>query len=107
MRISALILSLIILCLAVYPCGDADTCIDEQRSGTANVSDTDHDHSSREQDNCTPFCVCSCCATHIQLPLDFTLSFHPAEHNTRVLTAYLDRPLLMDGLSIWQPPRSV
>jgi len=105
MRINALILSLITLCLSLYPCGDADTCIDEQRPDP--IAGSDHEHSPRDEDSCTPFCVCSCCSTHMQVPLDFSLSLFLENHNTKVSTFYLDRPLLMDGLSIWQPPRLI
>jgi hypothetical protein len=105
MRAVSFILSIVTFCLAVCPCGDRYEWADD--SASEMVATIDHQHSSGEQDACTPFCICTCCATHVQLPIDFDLTTLNPEHNTPVITAYLEKSLSSEALSIWQPPRLV
>lgn len=98
------ILVIIIAGLSAYPCNDSDICIDDQKSSYSILNANDHDHSSSELDLCTPFCTCSCCAAHIQVPITFnytierTFSTSPFKFYSSV---FLDRL----SYSIWQPPR--
>jgi hypothetical protein len=66
---------------------------------------SDHNHSEAEQDGCTPFCVCSCCATNIQLNHATAIALVPFVHNTKIITPYFDRLVLHGVKSIWQPPK--
>jgi hypothetical protein len=94
-----------ILFLSVYPCSDKETCIDERKAGIAFVSVTDHDHTSSEVDQCTPFCICACCAAHIQVNRISDISFAVLIHNTKLTTLYFEKPLLSNAKCIWQPPK--
>jgi hypothetical protein len=105
MRAISFIMSVVTFCLAVYPCGDRYECADDLASEM--VMSNNDQHPFGEQDVCTPFCICTCCATHVQLPIDFDLSILNPEHNTPVITAYLEKSLSSAGISIWQPPRLV
>jgi hypothetical protein len=91
--------------LSVYPCNDQNVCVDERKAGISVVDTTGHDHSSEEQDHCTPFCICSCCAATIQLSHVTHIVFAPPVHNTGWNSSYSDRPLLSNIKSIWQPPK--
>ncbi|MFZ6011664.1 MAG: DUF6660 family protein [Bacteroidota bacterium] len=105
MKVIRFIFALYVLFLAVYPCSDSNTCVDEQKAGVALIASDDHAHTSNEQDSCTPFCICSCCAAHIQLHKAADISFALLIHNTQLTTLYQEKPLLNTSNSIWQPPR--
>jgi hypothetical protein len=91
--------------LSVYPCSDSETCADEQKSGITYVDNNSHEHSSDEQDLCSPFCICACCAAHIQLNHVADITFTNMIHNTKVSTLYREKPMLNNSHSIWQPPK--
>lgn len=99
------IFALYMLFLAVYPCSDDQTCVDEQKVGIVLVANEGHNHATNEQDSCTPFCICSCCAAHIQLNQIADITSTHLIHNTQLNTLYREKPVLNNGSSIWQPPR--
>lgn len=105
MKLTRFIIACYLLFLAVYPCSDKETCADEQKAGITFVENSSHNHSNAEQDFCTPFCICSCCAAHIQLNYTTDISLAMLEHNTKLVTLYFERPLLNDAKAIWQPPK--
>lgn len=94
-----------IVALSVYPCSDKETCADERRKGSIVINTDDHDHTSGEMDRCTPFCICSCCAAHIQLNHLSEITFANFVHNTLVATLYFDKTFLNNAKAIWQPPK--
>lgn len=94
-----------VIALSVYPCSDGDTCVDEIRNGQQLDSVYNHEHSDSEEDLCSPFCICSCCAAHIKLSSIPTLNFPPVVHNTKEIIPYLEKQITFDNNYIWQPPR--
>jgi hypothetical protein len=104
-KIGYLIFTVFVFILAVYPCRDAKTCLDEQRSGISEVSAANHSHSDQEKDLCSPFCICSCCAAHIRLTSSPEIDFTSLFHNSELHSFYWEKPFLNNGQSIWQPPK--
>jgi hypothetical protein len=104
-KVIQLLFALHVLFLAVYPCSDKETCIDEMKTGITFIDNGSHDHNTSEQDFCTPFCICSCCAAHIQVNQVSDISIATLVHNTKLATFYFQRPLLNNAKSIWQPPK--
>ncbi|HMV08088.1 MAG TPA: hypothetical protein PK325_01335 [Cyclobacteriaceae bacterium] len=103
MKIRALVFTLYLLALALYPCSDAETCADDSDS-RAKVELASHDHSQDESDQCTPFCICACCSATIRLTVSEVLL--PATfHNTTHTIPYAEGHLLSNIHAIWQPPR--
>jgi len=100
-----IILAIYIAALSVYPCSDPYTCKDELQKGEQMVSVSDHEHSDQEQDVCTPFCICSCCAAHIRLSIVSNIDFDGVIHNTKETIPYIERQVLADNNHIWQPPK--
>ena len=103
-KILRFIFALYILFMTVYPCSDKETCADERKAGITFVTVTDHDHTSSEVDQCTPFCICACCAANVQLNQIADIAFTNLVHNTLLATLYREQPVLTPGNSIWQPP---
>jgi len=104
MRIIGLLMAFGVLALAVTPCSDGHTR--DQDDVSISFSDNDHvEHPEAAGDACTPFCICSCCAAHIQLSYLFDMSLTALAHSTSVITPYFERPLLSGTSTIWQPPR--
>ncbi len=58
MKIIAFILSIFVFVSAVTPCSDGKTCDELGRAEMPH-----HDHSEDENDDCSPFCVCTCCGS--------------------------------------------
>jgi hypothetical protein len=82
------------------PCGDKDDCNEANHSELT----TQKEHHEHQDEACTPFCVCSCCTTHI---------LHANENNTTtilteiasVYTQQLGVKLPTTVTPIWQPPK--
>jgi len=91
------------LLLSCMPCGDSSDCSEGEKTGVV-INDTDH-REHEDEENCTPFCVCACCAVpgfqaaapiaiknftaHKQLNIFWEEDFFSASHG-----------------SIWQPPKA-
>jgi len=99
------IFALYIVFMTVYPCNDQNTCADERKAGVAFVDTANHNHTSEEQDFCTPFCICSCCAAHVQLTSLFNQEFSIFAHNTKQRFLYFERSVSNTSHSVWQPPK--
>jgi hypothetical protein len=109
MRLTALILSLLILVLSCLPCADIDA-MPASVTGTVVATTTQHQqHQKQEEgrDLCSPFCHCSCCSVFsvlhiplripvlVPLPVCITHAIPPCD-------AVIDI-----SLPVWQPPRLV
>ncbi|TKT93238.1 DUF6660 family protein [Dyadobacter frigoris] len=104
MKIFKLTLSLYILLLSCFPCGDGLECNGkDELKISASVEHKNHSH---ESESCTPFCTCSCCAasTFFQFSV-------PAVKIPKAVFAAVKFPLYADcfrpelSFSIWQPPK--
>jgi len=100
-----LLLATYVFFLSVYPCSDGNTCADEQKAGVMMEASAHPDHASSEQDLCSPFCICSCCASHIQLITLHDLSLKVTVNHADLSTLYVERPPFGNASSIWQPPK--
>ena len=88
------------LSLSVMPCNDEQDC--KEAKHTEQVAQADnHEH---ENEVCTPFCVCSCCATHI-LFSNFSNDFSIDNERATVYTEPANAELRSAIISVWQPPK--
>ncbi|MBL0745081.1 DUF6660 family protein [Chryseolinea lacunae] len=99
-----IILAFYLLLLACYPCSDAEACPDNNAS-TVSIFTPYHQHIPGEPDHCSPFCICSCCASSVPLTTAHAVVPASPEHNSSFVTPYLDKHILHSQTSIWQPPR--
>ncbi|WP_143165151.1 DUF6660 family protein [Chryseolinea serpens] len=98
MKLLYLFLALYLTILVGYPCTDAD----ERAHGETALH---IQHAQPGADQCSPFCICACCATSVQLTTNAILLTAAPNHNSKFITPYLDRHLVHSQTSIWQPPR--
>jgi hypothetical protein len=102
MKVLALILSLYILALTTVPCVDGLSCNPSCNVELSTGGDLNNHH--QESDHCSPFCTCSCCATHVIMQEYFvqqavySYSVKQEEGYTRTFESNV-------FISIWQPPK--
>ncbi len=84
--------------LAVVPCGDKDDCNEIIHNET---SQNTGDH---QDESCTPFCVCSCCATHFVVIPFQEIGTQIAEINS-IYTVQPESKISSAIIAIWQPPK--
>ena len=104
MKAVCYIIAIVIAGLALYPCNDANICVDDRKYSNAIVDANDHDHSRNEMDLCTPFCTCNCCCVHVQVPATITYDLRQ-EIPTSPMNSYTSLFINRLTPSIWQPPK--
>ncbi|MCY7291285.1 MAG: hypothetical protein LH615_03800 [Ferruginibacter sp.] len=102
MKFFTLLFKIYLLALSFFPCADVDSCIETNSPYISSINNKE-DHN--ETENCTPFCICSCCALQIihqptainenSKQIYFALKYPALKINFR---SYSN-----DG--IWQPPK--
>jgi hypothetical protein len=88
------------LSLSVMPCSDSEDC-NEAKHTEQLAQAPDHDHAN---ETCTPFCVCSCCATHVVFSNVPSVFYVIAEIAT-VYTPQANADISSAVITIWQPPK--
>jgi hypothetical protein len=103
MKIFAFIMALMVLGMSCLPCGDSSFATDYAKakvemSKRTNQEDQDHN------ENCSPFCHCSCCAgVSITPPLSINTTVAIAF--CRSFSFYSSSELIEVSLPVWQPPQ--
>jgi hypothetical protein len=97
------LMSVYMLALSFFPCGDVSEC-DVQRLVSISAA-SDHQHHSHSGEQCTPFCTCSCCAVSVVLKQVSPFELRPFKHISPSYSFY--RPSHCEEISvgIWQPPK--
>lgn len=101
MRILSLICMLVVMALNCVPCADVHN---DEVAQTSVSSDEGGHHDFPVEDNCTPFCQCGCCGSHV-----ITVIPHYAAEALVIIGKgslfYTSKHFPNVGQSIWQPPR--
>lgn len=100
MRVAAIILVFIIIALSCVPCSDAPAFLTKAKQ---EISKTQN-HSDSKSDQCSPFCICSCCAGFYVNHTFFQYS------SLNILSkptyaAFLPYFIVEFPSAIWQPPQ--
>ncbi|WP_425185811.1 DUF6660 family protein [Flaviaesturariibacter amylovorans] len=103
MRIFAFLMAVLVLALSMMPCADSD--ITGKQDPSHSLVKTSGDHQNDEpEDNCSPFCQCTCCAGFFLNHATAAIAYHPvlppASRFPHPPAAILDR-----SLPVWQPPQ--
>ena len=102
MRLSAFILSIIILALSLVPCSDDDNCNEPNIALSSDHSGHEHD-----EDSCTPFCTCSCCgcAGFVLAAPILNVEFPEVKTQIQPATTYNSDFTSSYFYFFWQPPK--
>lgn len=100
MKFFAFIIAFYILALSLAPCSDVRNVCNDDVSKTEFSQN--HGHNQNQDDNCSPFCVCTCCsvstiATDFK-PFtfsEFSITQEVAIHNFTFISNFFRK--------IWQP----
>lgn len=104
LKIACYILTLIVICLAVYPCSDSYTHLDKQET-SSNIAALDSSSIAHIiSDLCTPLCACNCCGSSVQVPSALVLDSSEVPVSTKVIAISQDF-IYTSFQSIWQPPK--
>lgn len=104
MKVTAFILNLLVLALAMIPCSDAgNKCFNRENS----VTEKTHSHGNDQDDLCSPFCICQCCGVTTQMePFAAPDILSPSIYiHTEPATIYTITFISGFYQNIWQPPK--
>ena len=107
MKNVAFILVFYLMGMMMLPCSDAyNECRSaQQRQARVEVAD-DHSHRSDANDNCSPFCNCSCCHTTIDNKFLTKKEEGPKPVYEELKFLFRDQSFVSNYYgSIWQPPK--
>ena len=110
MKITVHILSIYMLALSLVPCGDGGGGIVEIAKHFFEVEHShfsDHvQHSNDcEDDNCSPFCICSCCSSGMDYPVKPALQLRTPTTLVGTIPSFI--PTFISSPynhAVWQPP---
>lgn len=107
MRLTAIILSFLVLVLSCLPCADVESMPSiAQTHSTANKQpsqnkDTEH------ADLCSPFCQCACCSMFSVVHPKVVLPVTVFSVSSPIYADYLSAAEIEISLPVWQPPQLV
>lgn len=84
------------------PCGDKEDCHEKAKLELTADDHSDHEH---ESEQCSPFCICSCCGTYSQISSIYELEVKINNTISDRALPYVTDHISEISLSIWQPPK--
>jgi hypothetical protein len=98
-------LGIFLLYLSCIPCGDSGEC--NVKAEVKISSTTGHEQHNHDEESCTPFCTCTCCAASV---FNSTLFKTPAITVAPSSQKFLLLNVVFNAeahYSIWEPPQLV
>jgi len=95
------LLAVYMLALLSMPCNDN---WNSQQHETPTTFEAAQDHHQEENDLCSPFCFCACCATSITIVAFPNLSIVP-QLSIEKFSVFTPSFVSEVNASIWQPPK--
>jgi predicted aldo/keto reductase-like oxidoreductase len=86
------------------PCGDDMVVSYNNEHSISHVEDSSHNHDSESDDGCTPFCICQCCGTSIDLPLYSLIYSKKKAKNSQHYPNYISNYSFDFKGGVWHPP---
>lgn len=87
--------------LTLFPCADVP-CANEPKQATEETAF--HNSHNSENDTCSPFCVCACCAMSVHLEKMMPFNTPVQVYNDLVATSMPFYKHLHE-IAIWNPPK--
>ena len=94
-----------ILTISLLPCTDTADCNDHNL--VAEIDNSNHQKDSNNTEQCSPFCICSCCGittVQLQIPL-LTFTNHIYFAKVKQTIFYQLYTPTNNYNNIWQPPK--
>lgn len=105
MKFFAFIMAFLVVALSILPCADTGVGANDSKAKT-ELAKSNTQKGDMQQDDCSPFCHCTCCAGFTINHFIASIAVIPPYEST-TKTAFLPVNLLDAALSIWQPPQLV
>ena len=103
MKLFTLLFNIYLLALAFFPCADVDSCVEANDTFISAAQNNKKDH--KETENCTPFCICACCAVPI---IHQAITANETAKQIFLAVKYPSVKINFPSFSstaIWQPPK--
>ena len=101
MKILSTILAILILSISLIPCDDAMLGYGDEKIHLAEQNGHNDDHNNK--DNCSPFCMCDCCHSHVVVCEKQQDNIIDIEKIT--LTPYSVNIYPLYTFGFWRPPQ--
>jgi len=95
-----------ILLLSCLPCADI-SALPHIKAKTTWTSSVDQHSNHADEDACTPFCSCACCATHSVVHAPLYVPLAAVTYANRHALFYTSNEATKILRAIWQPPKLV
>ena len=94
--------------LSAQPCADIVSPVDPQGHSISETSHIDQPTQDCGMDDCSPFCICSCCShPAASKQIGFSISVEAAPLTVQTTVGNYQNPYKKTSLStIWQPPKA-
>jgi len=94
--------------LSAQPCQDIVSQVDAQGHSISETAHIDLPTQDCEGDDCSPFCICSCCShPTASKQFTFSISAEATPRNAQTAVATYQNPYkAISSSSIWQPPKA-
>jgi hypothetical protein len=108
MKLSLIILAFYVAVLSCFPCQDVPAREPHDIGRDAGAAHDDSQHKDQAGDFCSPFCICSCCASVSMPPMVFGFVLpSPLPDSPEKSFEYKTSFNQTSANLIWQPPRLV
>lgn len=97
-------MAFLVLALSVMPCADAGAAIKDGKTKSAITKTMQQDHN--DNDACSPFCHCACCAGFSINHLVASVALTQFNINSPK-SSFLPSEVIEVVLPIWQPPKVI
>lgn len=98
-------MTFLVLALSVIPCADNDAMLSKEGAKT-ELAKSANQQDNPIQDDCSPFCQCSCCAGFSINHFNAVLT-HTPEYDSNPTSNFLPSVVMGIASPIWQPPQLV
>jgi len=103
MKFFAFIMAVLVLALSITPCADSENISKQTKAGSILVKQEQHTDDG-EQDECSPFCYCTCCAG-FSINYCITSIAIVSPYYIQSPGTYLSAHINEVSLPVWQPPQ--
>src|SRR5262245_11803471 len=102
MKLFALIMAFLVLVLSIVPCADINASTNY--IAKTEITKSTQQKGDPQQDDCSPFCHCTCCAS-FSINSVITTVGSPAAITVTDFSSFSSDHLIERSLPVWKPPK--